>query len=35
MEVFGTYLAQTVEPPTEIKNRISAKRPGWKWKEFS
>ena len=35
MEIFGTYLAQTLEPPTEIKNQISAKRPGWKWKEFS
>ncbi len=26
MEVFGTYPAQTHEPPREIKDRISAKR---------
>ncbi len=26
MEVFGTYPAQTYEPPIEIKDRISAKR---------
>jgi sarcosine oxidase subunit delta len=35
MEVFGTYPAQTLEPPTEITNNISIKRPVWKWKEFS
>ena len=26
MEVFGTYLAQTYEPPREIKNKILARR---------
>ena len=28
LEVFGTYSAQTFEPPHEIKDKISAKRPG-------
>ncbi|MBU2982023.1 sarcosine oxidase subunit delta [Lentibacter algarum] len=35
LEVFGTYSAQTFEPPKEIKDAISAKRPGWSWREFS
>lgn len=35
LEVFGTYSAQTTEPPQEIKDAISAKRPGWSWREFS
>ena len=35
MEVFGTYPAQILEPPAEIKDKISEKKPGWKWKEFS
>ncbi len=35
LEVFGTYSAQTFEPPEEIKERIRAKRPGWKWRNFS
>ncbi|MGR3623825.1 sarcosine oxidase subunit delta [Pseudophaeobacter sp.] len=35
MEVFGTYAAQTYEPPQEIKDKITAKRPGWSWREFS
>ena len=34
LEVFGTYKAQTSEPPQEIKDKISAKRPGWSWREF-
>ena len=30
MEVFGTYSAQTYEPPQEIReDKITAKRPGW------
>lgn len=29
MEVFGTYPAQTVEPPPEIIARIKERRPGW------
>lgn len=35
LEVFGTYPAQTTEPPQEIRDRITAKRPGWSWREFS
>lgn len=34
LEVFGTYAAQTTEPPEEIRNRISKKRPGWSWRQF-
>lgn len=30
LEVFGTYPAQTVEPPEEIQEAIRAKRPDWK-----
>ena len=29
LEVFGTYSAQTTEPPEEIRARIRARRPGW------
>ncbi|MBJ2150840.1 MULTISPECIES: sarcosine oxidase subunit delta [Rhodobacterales] len=33
LEVFGTYPAQTTEPPAELIAKIQAKRPGWKgWK---
>ena len=28
-EVFGTYPAQTTEPPAEILARIRARRPAW------
>ena len=35
LEVFGTYSAQTFEPPQEIKDKISAKRPGWSSRDFS
>ena len=35
LEVFGTYKAQTLEPPQNIKDAISAKRPGWTWRGFS
>ena len=35
LEVFGTYSAQTTEPPKEIRDRISGKRPGWTWGTFS
>lgn len=34
LEVFGTYPAQTTEPPQAIREAISAKRPGWRWREF-
>ncbi|MEL6641848.1 MAG: sarcosine oxidase subunit delta, partial [Pseudomonadota bacterium] len=33
-EVFGTYPAQTLEPPQDVKDAITAKRPGWKWGRF-
>ncbi len=33
MEVFGTYSAQTLEPPAEILAAIAAKRPGWSQSE--
>ena len=35
LEVFGTYSAQTTEPPAELRKTISEKRPGWSWGNFS
>ena len=35
LEVFGTYSAQTTEPPKEICDKISGARPGWSWRLFS
>lgn len=35
LEVFGTYSAQVTEPPADLRAAISAKRPGWTWREFS
>ena len=35
LEVFATYSAQTTEPPKDIKEKISAKRPGWSWRNFA
>lgn len=29
LEVFGTYPAQTIEPPDDIKRAIRARRPDW------
>ena len=34
LEVFGTYSAQTTEPPQAIRDAITARRPGWSWREF-
>ncbi|MDO6589792.1 sarcosine oxidase subunit delta [Loktanella sp. D2R18] len=34
LQVFGTYSAQTLEPPQDIKDAISAQRPGWSWGNF-
>ncbi|GAA6207940.1 sarcosine oxidase subunit delta [Cognatishimia sp. WU-CL00825] len=31
LEVFGTYSAQTLEPPKFIQDAIRAKRPDWVW----
>ncbi|MEP3441728.1 MAG: sarcosine oxidase subunit delta [Sulfitobacter sp.] len=30
LEVFGTYSAQTLEPPQELLAHIDARRPGWR-----
>ncbi len=35
MEVFGTYPAQTTEPPEGLRARISEKHPGWSWRDFA
>lgn len=35
LEVFGTYPAQTTEPPKEILDKMREKRPGWSWGIFS
>ncbi len=35
LEVFGTYAAQTYEPPQDIKDAITAKRPDWVWEALS
>lgn len=35
LEVFGTYPAQTTEPPQDIRKAITAKRPGWTWRGLS
>ena len=35
LEVFGTYPAQTTEPPAELRAKISAARPGWSWRDLS
>ena len=32
LEVFGTYPAQSTEPPKEICDKISRLRPGWSWR---
>ena len=35
LEVFGTYGAQLSAPPQDIKDAITAKRPGWTWREHA
>lgn len=35
LEVFGTYPAQTTEPPAELREKIGARRPGWSWRQFA
>ncbi len=34
LEVFGTYSAQTTEPPQDIQDAITHKRQGWSWRNF-
>ena len=34
LEVFGTYPAQVLEPPQEVRDAITAKRPGWSWRDL-
>ena len=34
LEVFGTYPAQTTEPPKYICDKISGERPCWSWRIF-
>ncbi len=31
LEIFGTYSAQTHEPPKHVQDAIRAKRPTWEW----
>jgi sarcosine oxidase subunit delta len=35
LEVFGTYSGPNHRAPKEICDKISAKRPGWSWRNFS
>ena len=35
LEVFGTYSAQTTEPPADLLEKIRAKRPGFKWRDLT
>lgn len=35
LEVFGTYSAQVTQPPQDLLDRITKKRPGWTWRDLS
>ena len=35
LEVFGTYPAQLSGPPQPVRDAITAKRPGWRWRDFA
>ena len=35
LEVFGSYSAQVSEPPKAIRDAITARRPGWRWRDFA
>ena len=35
LQVFGTYSAQTTEPPAFIREAIAEVYPDWSWREFS
>jgi len=32
LQVFGTYPAQTTQPPKKIQTAIAKKHPGWQWR---
>ena len=34
LEVFGTYPAQTTEPPEDICKKVTGAKPGWSWRIF-
>lgn len=34
MQVFGTYPAQTHEPPRELAEKLHGARPGWSWRDL-
>jgi len=34
LEVFGTYPAQSKAPPLALQDAITAKRPGWRWRDL-
>ncbi|NCO85273.1 MAG: sarcosine oxidase subunit delta [Rhodobacterales bacterium] len=35
LEVFGTYPAQSSAPPQHIRDAITARRPGWGWRDLA
>ena len=35
LEVFGTYSAQTSEPPKDLLDTIHEKRPGFRWRDLT
>lgn len=35
LQVFGTYSAQTTQPPADLLATIREKRPGWRWRHLS
>ena len=35
LEVFGTYSAQVLIPPDDIRAAVSAKVPGWQWRDLT
>ncbi|SHE63593.1 sarcosine oxidase subunit delta [Loktanella atrilutea] len=34
LEVYGTYPAQTHQPPQTIRDTITERQPGWAWGDF-
>lgn len=35
LEVFGTYPAQTTEPPADLLDIVRAERPGFAWRDLT